>query len=113
MRLGNVVADLLKKLCWPGIQDAARKRRKPSKCPGAWAGATVESDGPVVTKGVTQERWDKVRLWIQWLARHVGLKVDVPDSELDKIVQFKSDPPKGHMHFKTAESIVGFLVMLP
>ena len=49
-----------KKLCWLGIQDAARKRRKPSKCPGAWAGATVESDGPAVTKGVTQERWDKV-----------------------------------------------------
>ena len=49
-----------KKLCWLGIQDAARKRRKPSKCPGSWAGATVKSDGPVVTKGVTQERLDKV-----------------------------------------------------
>ena len=38
------------------------------------------------------------------------MKVDVLDSELDKAVQFKSDPPKGHIHFKTAESIVGFLV---
>lgn len=52
----------VKNLCWLGIQDATRKRRKPSKCPGAWAGATAQSNEEVVTKGVSQERWDKVNL---------------------------------------------------
>ena len=36
--------------------------------------------------------------------------MDVPDYELDKAVQFKTKAPKGYMYFKTAESIVCFLV---
>ena len=40
----------------------------------------------------------------------MGLKVDVSDSELDKAVQLKPDPPKGYIHYKNAESIIGFLV---
>ena len=40
------------------------------------------------------------------------MEVDVADCKLDKAVQFKTKPPNGHMHFKTAESIVGFLVYI-
>ena len=45
-----------------GLQDAARKRRPPSKAPGAWAGAVVESSNEgKVYKTVSQERWNKTR----------------------------------------------------
>ena len=44
-----------KRLCCLGLQDPARKRRKPSQNPGAWAGTVVSSDGGVVTKIVIQE----------------------------------------------------------
>ena len=56
-----------------GLQDAARKRRPPSKSPGAWAGAVVGTDeNGQVYKTVSQERWNKTRghinslkLWAQ------------------------------------------------
>jgi hypothetical protein len=50
-----------KTLCYLGLQDAARKRRPQSQCPGAWSGATIASDGEVVMKGVTQEQWKKLQ----------------------------------------------------
>ena len=106
----NTVWKFAKKLCWLGIQDMASKRQKPSKHPGAWAGAMVQSYGEVVTKGVGKERWDKVWLRIPWLACHVGLEVDVPDCKLNITVQLKTKPRKGCIHFKTTKSIVGFLV---
>jgi hypothetical protein len=47
-----------------GIQDVPRKRRAPSKIPGAWAGSNViiTADGVAVT--VSQEKWDKMKLMI-------------------------------------------------
>ena len=36
--------------------------------------------------------------------------MDVSDSELDEAVHLKPDPRKGYTHYKTVESIVGFLV---
>lgn len=42
-------------MCLLGMQDAARKRRRPSKKPGAWAGATVSTDNEGVCKGVSKE----------------------------------------------------------
>ena len=48
-----------------GLQDAARKRRPPSKTPGAWAGVVVGTDkNGDVYKTVSQERWDKTRAHI-------------------------------------------------
>jgi hypothetical protein len=44
-----------------GIQDAARKRRKASQTPGAWAGAVVSTDGDGVYVSVSQEKWDKAK----------------------------------------------------
>jgi len=46
------------RLTWFGLQDAARKRRKASQKPGAWA------DGEEVCVLVSQEKWDKTRRWI-------------------------------------------------
>jgi hypothetical protein len=47
-----------------GIQDAARKRRKASQTPGAWAGAVVSTDGEGVYVSVSQEKWDKAKAMI-------------------------------------------------
>jgi hypothetical protein len=45
--------------CWLGLQDAARKRREPSRSPGAWTGATVSTDCDNTYKSVTEDRWEK------------------------------------------------------
>jgi len=60
------VASLLQYL---GIQDAARKRRGPKRCPGAWAGALVRSlEEEGIGISVSQEKWDKTRRIIgKWL----------------------------------------------
>ena len=42
-----------------GIQDAARKRRFPSKNPGVWCGAKTASDEAGIYTATTQEKWDK------------------------------------------------------
>jgi hypothetical protein len=62
-----------KTLGYLGLQDAARKRRPQSQRPEAWAGATIASDGEVVTKGVTQEHWEKLQYKIRWIANQIGL----------------------------------------
>ena len=50
-------SQMAKGLCFLGLQDAARKRRRSSKRPGAWAGAILSTDSDkVVTKFVTKER---------------------------------------------------------
>ena len=104
---------MAKGLSWLGLQDAARKRRSPSKEPGAWAGATVSSTNGVVTKGVTQERWDKVKTRVRWIAHQVGLRDEYSSEsygELDQKMANDGARPEGHVHFKTTESCVGFLV---
>jgi hypothetical protein len=53
---------------WLGVQDATHKRRDPSKTPGAWAGSIIHIAGEVVTISVSQERWDKVKHIIDWIA---------------------------------------------
>ena len=44
-----------------GMQDAPRKRRPPSKTPGAWAGGVHKISAEKISKTVTQEKWDKAR----------------------------------------------------
>ena len=48
-----------------GTQDAARKRRPPSQCPGAWAGGVVGTTETEVFITVTQAKWDKLKREIQ------------------------------------------------
>ena len=106
-------SKMAKGLAWLGLQDAARKRRMPSQRPGAWAGATVSSDGSVVCKGVTKERWEKVQLRIRWLAKQIGLVDDITPNDFGEWSE-RADKAgvaaPGKIHFKTTESCVGFLV---
>lgn len=44
-----------------GVQDAARKRKPPTRTPGAWAGAVFATTDDTVTKTVTQDKWDKAK----------------------------------------------------
>ena len=103
-----------KGLSFLGLQDAARKRRKPSQTPGAWAGATVSSKGDVVRKGVTKERWQKVKLRVRWIADQMGLSDSFSPEDYGELNSRRDEsgscPPAGFLHYKTTESFVGFLV---
>mmetsp|Transcript_11543 Transcript_11543/g.17733 ORF Transcript_11543/g.17733 Transcript_11543/m.17733 type:complete len:80 (+) Transcript_11543:2996-3235(+) len=66
-----------------GLQDAARKRREPSQEPGAWAGSVVSTQGGQVCKSVTQERWDKLKTRVRWLAGQAGSKFHCKEGESD------------------------------
>jgi hypothetical protein len=77
-------SQVAKTCSWLGLQDAARKRRPPSREPGAWAGSVVHASKTEVTKLVSQERWDKTRRWVRWLddyAKDPG--IDIPHKELE------------------------------
>lgn len=57
-RIGSTCSKL-------GLQDAARKRRKSSMTPGAWAGSVVSSDRDNVRVTIAQDKWDKTKLLIR------------------------------------------------
>ena len=59
-------------LDWLGIQDTARKHRNPSKTPGPWACSIVHTDGGTITLSVSQERWDKVKKILAWVAEQMA-----------------------------------------
>ena len=50
-----------------GIQDAARKRRPPSKHAGAWAGSMIYTDEHHVGAYIDQAKWDKTKSHLMWL----------------------------------------------
>ena len=107
---------MAKGLAFLGLQDAARKRRMLSQTPGAWAGATVSSDGMVVRKGVTKERWEKVKSKIRWIAGEIGLRDEftpVSFGDMAKASNEDGGTPEGKLHFKTTKLCVGFLVYVP
>ena len=55
----QVARRLGSRLQYLGIQDAPRKRRPPSKTPGAWAGSVHHISESAVSKTLTQKKWDK------------------------------------------------------
>ena len=71
-----------------GLQDAARKRRPPSKTPGAWAGAVVETCENAVYKTVSQERWDKTRKHVRTLQGWANSDDKIDRKELERIRGF-------------------------
>ena len=106
-------SKMSKGLAFLGLQDAARKRRMPSQTPGAWAGATVSSDGMVVRKGVTKERWDKVKSKVRWIASEIRLKDEFTTKTFGNLTKASNEDrgaPEGKLHFKTTKSCVGFSV---
>ena len=54
-----------------GIQDAARKRRPPSKTPGAWAGVVTDTSGKTPTAALSEEKWGRLKEDIKWLEEQV------------------------------------------
>ena len=72
------------RLTWFGLQDAARKRRKASQQPGAWAGTVIHTDGEEVCVLVSQEKWDKTRRWIAWMKEHTDGKKKFCHKELER-----------------------------
>lgn len=91
----SVARRVASRLQYYGIQDAARKRRNPSRTPGAWAGAlcsTQEKTGLFVS--CSQEKWDK------------GKKI-ITDIELQM-----NQGKNAKLDYKMLEKGVGFLVYL-
>lgn len=74
-----------------GQQDAARKRRPPSKVPGAWAGAMcISVDGLGLFVLSTQGKWDKAKGIIDKWADRLGTdtRVQVNHKEMEQDVGF-------------------------
>ena len=64
------------KLNFLGLQDAARKRREPLLEPGAWAGSNVHTSDGLVCVLITQERWEKMKMIIQWISDQLSESQD-------------------------------------
>jgi hypothetical protein len=47
-----------------GIQEASRKRRPPTRSPGAWAGGAFHTSSTNVHMSISQEKWDKGKLLV-------------------------------------------------
>jgi hypothetical protein len=64
----QVARQIMSRLQYLGIQDAARKRRPSSQKGGAWAGTIFEICDDAIYKTVSQEKWTKGKLIIDELA---------------------------------------------
>jgi hypothetical protein len=105
-------SKMAKGLCFLGLQDAARKRREPSQRPGAWAGATVMTDGKTVCKGVTKERWVNLQSKIQWIGKQLELDDDYSNKADEEMGESNQESIKPLLHFKSLESNVGLIVYI-
>jgi hypothetical protein len=55
----KIARQVASRLQYLGIQDAPRKRRPPTRKPGAWAGAIFSTTDGLITQTVSQEKWTK------------------------------------------------------
>jgi hypothetical protein len=55
------------RLQYLGMQEASRKRRPPSRTPGAWAGGVFKTSATDVSASVSQDKWNKAKLLINTL----------------------------------------------
>ena len=55
----KIARQVASRLQYLGIQDAPRKRRPPTRKPGAWAGAIFSTTDGLITQTVSQEKWNK------------------------------------------------------
>jgi hypothetical protein len=53
------------RLCYLGIQDALRKRMRPSQTAGAWTGALTQTPPDAIIVSCTQDKRDKARGYVQ------------------------------------------------
>ena len=67
-------------------------------------------NGNRVTNSVTQERWEKMRNKIWWLAKQIRI-VDCFTTDMFKDVLLKAEcVPRDNIHYKTMESLIRFIV---
>ena len=88
-----------------GMQEAARKRQPPSLTPGPWAGTVVHANG-VVTKSITQEKWNRVKTILKELRTSMGTK------EHPKVLNHKKlERDRGFLNYlgMTYDIIIPFL----
>jgi hypothetical protein len=71
-----------------GLQDASRKRREPGLETGAWTGSVVWSSNNKLVVLTTQEKWDKTRAHLNWIANHIGDKTGMENKKLKSIRGF-------------------------
>jgi hypothetical protein len=64
LALSRTVASRIQYL---GIQEASRKRRSPTRSPGAWAGGVLRTSASNVHITVSQDKWDKANRLINSL----------------------------------------------
>ena len=93
-----------------GTHCANRKKREPSKSPGAWQGGVVDTIEGSPYQSVSSERWVKLQEKIRWFGKFVDLyddvsaRIDIPENDL------KTTILKNHIPRKQAESYRGYLV---
>lgn len=71
-----------------GLQDAARKRRQPGQEAGAWTGSVAWTSNGHVVVLTTQEKWDKAKGHIQWIADNLNNKDGLDNKMLKSIRGF-------------------------
>ena len=71
-----------------GIQDASRKRRPPSRTPGAWAGSMISTTDSSVRIEVAQDKWEKTQKQIEWIIEHFEDEGGIPFKPLERIRGF-------------------------
>jgi hypothetical protein len=103
-------SKMAKGLCFLGLQDAARKRREPSRRPGAWAGAMVMMDGKAVCNGVTKECWMKLQAKIRWIGKQLDLSNTFSKESDQEMGENTIESGSSALHFKSLECNVGFIV---
>jgi hypothetical protein len=67
-----------------GLQDAARKRRTPSRSPGSWAGSDVHSTDNKVSVMVSQDQWDKMQGILQDIKEEMTNDGGMDHKELER-----------------------------
>ena len=80
-RTSSVLASL-------GLQDASRKRRPPGEETGAWTGAVVWTSNNGIVVMTTQEKWDKAKLQLQWIADNIDNTNGMDHKTLERIRGF-------------------------
>jgi hypothetical protein len=98
--LSRVVASRIQYL---DIQEASRKRRPPTRTPGAWAGGVFRTSSTNVCVSVSQDKWDKA----QRLVKALWDVIEQADASVEetKLLQVELD-------YKELEISRGFLVHL-
>lgn len=91
----NVARTAASRIQYLGCQDAARKRRPPTKTPGAWAGAVFRTLSNSVVKLVSQDKWDKAKSLVGALS-----------------AQLHDEKENTMLNYKQLERTRGFLVHL-